>query len=417
MISALAVVFAAFGLLYLLATLLVSRSKRPVGGMGSLPERFVFLVPALNEEAVIRATVRSILRAARPGDLVMVIDDGSSDGTADVVGRIGDPRVALLRRRLPDARQGKGRALNHAYQVIYRSARRAGLDPAAVVICVVDADGRIDPGVIRLVAPYFSDPSVGAVQLLVRIRNRSRLLPKLQDVEFLVFSSVTQTAREYAGSVGLGGNGQFARLSALRSLGPNPWSDCLTEDLDLGIRLAVEGWENRFCGESYIDQQGLESIRALIRQRTRWSQGHFQCWRLIPDIIRSRLPTATVLDLGYYLLAPGAVLVSSVVFTAGAPILALSMINRTAWWSTPFGFFFVLALYLFSFGPALLLAVLYRRKGGDLSRVGTLALGHVLALYNVIWYIAEWRAVGRILTRRGTWAKTGRVVEPSKGRA
>ena len=102
----------------------------------------------------------------------------------------------------------------------------------------------------------------------------------------------------------MGGNGQFVRLAALRSLGDAPWSDCLTEDLDLGIRIAISGWNNRFTGATVVSQQGVTDLRVLWRQRTRWIHGHIQCWKLIPDIIRSDLPTRTVADLIYYLAAP-----------------------------------------------------------------------------------------------------------------
>ena len=50
--------------------------------------------------------------------------------------------------------------------------------------------------------------------------------------EFVVFTEIFQRARQRVGSVGLGGNGQFARLTALMSLGDAPWTKCLTEDLD-----------------------------------------------------------------------------------------------------------------------------------------------------------------------------------------
>ncbi|MGH2968452.1 MAG: hypothetical protein ACRDK0_05240 [Solirubrobacteraceae bacterium] len=46
------------------------------------------------------------------------------------------------------------------------------------------------------------------------------------------FSRLVQAGRDPLGSVGLGGNGQFVRLSALQDMGDSPWSRCLTEDLD-----------------------------------------------------------------------------------------------------------------------------------------------------------------------------------------
>jgi len=95
--------------------------------------------------------------------------------------------------------------------------------------------------------------------------------------EFIGFSFLVQAARDRIGSVGLGGNGQFNRLSALRSLGRPPWTDCLTEDLDIGLALVGQGWRIRFWRGAFVAQQGLRSPRLLLRQRTRWVQGNYQC--------------------------------------------------------------------------------------------------------------------------------------------
>jgi len=55
-------------------------------------------------------------------------------------------------------------------------------------------------------------------------------------MEFLVFTEVFQRARRRWGNAGLGGNGQFVRWTALQALGDEPWTDYLTEDLDMGLR-------------------------------------------------------------------------------------------------------------------------------------------------------------------------------------
>src|SRR5690606_16844026 len=101
-----------------------------------------FVVPALNEELVIEASVRRLLSIRKDAEVV-VIDDGSEDRTAEIVDNLHteDPRVRVIRRVAPNARQGKGKALNYAYNRIAAECRESGADPASVVICVVDADG------------------------------------------------------------------------------------------------------------------------------------------------------------------------------------------------------------------------------------------------------------------------------------
>jgi cellulose synthase/poly-beta-1,6-N-acetylglucosamine synthase-like glycosyltransferase len=374
------------------------------------PALYVFFVPALNEERVIRNTLESLLAVRGDRSLVLVIDDGSDDATASIVDSYDDPRVNLLRRTAPHARQGKGAALNFAYRELLR--RLDGrVSPHDVVVGIVDADGRLQPNAIEVMDGLFSGRGVGAVQTMVRILNRTRLLPRFQDYEFVAFGSLTQAAREKLGSVGLGGNGQFTRLSALMSLGDAPWTDCLTEDLDLGIRLAIAGWRNRYTRETWVEQQGLTSIRKLVRQRVRWCHGHFQCWRLIPRLIASYLPTLTVLDLMYYLLSPGLTLIASVVFVVPFALLVAHLISTpmNASWQL-YAIYFTL-LYLMSFGPALLLSAWYWRRAKDISAVRAFAIAHALAAYNLIWYVAEWWAIARIVGRRRNWAKTARLAE------
>jgi 1,2-diacylglycerol 3-beta-glucosyltransferase len=403
------------GLGYLVVTLALSRVKKPIRMRGFDPELFVFVVPALDEERVIGRTVLNLLAACGDRGRVVVVNDGSADRTAEILAMVGTDRVSVLERRAPNARHGKGAALNEAYRFIRHNVLAQGIDPQQVVVGIVDADGRLEADALERVSPYFRDPGVGAVQLLVRIRNRARWLARFQDYEFLVFSSLTQTAREKLGSVGLGGNGQFTRLAALMDLGDDPWTACLTEDLDLGVRLAVAGWENRFCGETYVDQQGLTSIRSLVRQRTRWAQGHFQCWRLLPRIARSDLPTTTVLDMSYYLIAPAMVLVQSLVFSLGWAWFAYEVAGDPGTWLSPRAGVYLALMYLISMGPGLYLTNIYRRRSTELSLAQGFAMAHLLVLYNYLWYAAEWRAIWRILRRRSGWVKTARASEGAEG--
>ncbi|MGK5110403.1 glycosyltransferase family 2 protein [Geodermatophilus sp. CPCC 205506] len=397
---------------YLVLTVVLARRPRPVPTAGRRPAHWVLVIPARDEEAVIRSTVISALDSVGPHGWVVVVDDASQDRTAELVRAVGDPRLWLLERRLPDAAVGKGEALNHAYAAISRRVAEEGLDPDDVVLGIVDADGHLAPGCLDTVADYFRAPEVGAVQIRVRIRNRHRWLGLFQDYEFLVFSSITQTARERLGSVGLGGNGQFARLSALDSVGPRPWSDCLTEDLDLGIRLVVEGWQNRYSDATWVDQQGVETVRGLLRQRTRWMQGHFQCWRLIPRLFVSQAPTTTVLDLSYYLMSPVLVLIASMVFTVPLLFALVAVALHPGFFLTGFGLVYLAVLYVLTFGPSLALCLVYRRRSGEIGVGRAITLAHALSLYNYVWYIAEWRALGRMITRRSGWTKTPRVAEP-----
>jgi 1,2-diacylglycerol 3-beta-glucosyltransferase len=227
-----------------------------------------------------------------------------------------------------------------------------------------------------------------------------------------VFAEIFQRARERIGSVGLGGNGQFVRLSALQTLGPSPWSGCLTEDLDLGLRLLLSGWTNRYCPTEHVSQQAVPTTRRWFRQRSRWFQGHLQCWRLIPRIGRSRLPRKTRLDLLWYLTAPSAILVVplvTVLLVLGVTALVVQgQVDGVRTLSRHGAV--VLLVYVLSFGSAYVFGAIYWLRGrSTLPRA--ILLGHAFELYSNLWFVAAWVAVWRIVAGRATWAKTERTTE------
>jgi cellulose synthase/poly-beta-1,6-N-acetylglucosamine synthase-like glycosyltransferase len=399
-------------LLYVVHLFALSRRRRP--DQLPAPELlFVFVIPCLNEERVIGGTLDSLL-ALGDDHVVLVVDDASDDTTGEIVRSYDPRRVQLLRRELPAARRGKGDALNAAYRYLRSSELIAGCPREQVVISVFDADGRIAPEALTAVGSQFRDPRSGAVQIGVEMRNAdTNLLARLQDMEFTVFTEIFQRARARLGSVGLGGNGQFVRLLALESLGDEPWSECLTEDLDLGVRLLVGGWKNHYCPTASVNQQAVTSLPRWLRQRARWFQGHLQCWRLLPMIIRSPLPMRSVADMVWYLTLPAAVLITPI---AGLPVIAATLtvlavapgdVVRLA--LADHGLV-LLSVYVLSFGQSYLCAYVYWIRG----RVGVgraLLLAHVFEAYSHLWLIAGWWAVWNVLRRRRSWAKTDRLAE------
>jgi cellulose synthase/poly-beta-1,6-N-acetylglucosamine synthase-like glycosyltransferase len=414
MVAAVVLVLVAFSTLYSIRLLVLSRQHRDAPLPAPNDVLFVFLVPCLNEERVIAKSLERLL--AIPGNFkIMVIDDASEDGTTDVVRQFDPERVWLFQRTLPDARKGKGAALNAAYRHLCSSGVLGARHPEDVIVAVLDADGRLATNALIEVAPFFADPAVGGVQIGVRMYNaREKLLARMQDFEFVTFTEVFQRARQRIGSVGLGGNGQFNRLSALQSLGLAPWTKCLTEDLDLGIQLLTGGWLNAYCPTTHVSQQAVVDFRRLVRQRARWYQGNLQCWARIPDIVRSRLPFTVVIDLLFQLLASSLILIMSVTSAAFLATLGLMVASSPmtvahlipAQHALP-----LIGMYLLAFGPALIYGPVYWLRDRDSSLIKSIAYAHLFTLYAYMWVPAAWRAVWRTLRHRQDWAKTTRTVE------
>jgi len=374
-----------------------------------------YLIPCLDEAAVIADTVSALL--ADPRARVVVIDDASQDGTGALAAAVSPGRVSVVHRELPGAQQGKGPALNAGYWFAVQDAARRGIDPARIVIGVMDADGRLSPGALDAVLPLFGDPRVGGVQLPVRIRNRGSLLTAMQDIEFWGVCALAQLGRNVCGTASLGGNGQFTRLQALRGLGHRPWGTDLTEDLELTLALASEGWRLVSTPDAWVSQQGVTTLTALLRQRARWYQGHMQAARWLPRLWRARrLSHLGMLELTLYLAVPWTLvlpwsvlfnynLVRMVGWIAGwerRPVLGTGLLQQV---ST------VLFWYALSCVPIWLAGLYYWRQQREKGLLRSFLAGHLLLVGNYVTFAACWRALFRLLAGANGWQKTARLTE------
>lgn len=394
-------------------------------------ERFewVFIVPALNEEVTIADSVERLSRIEVGRKRIVVVNDGSDDRTGEILAALEDPDLTVIERRQPEARQGKAAALNHAYAEINRTFP---LDPDSTIVCIVDADGRITPGSPGVVAHHFLDPEVGGVQSLVRIYNRNRLLTWFQDLEFSIYGHLFQAGRNRWGTAGMGGNGQYNRLSALASIdqtgGPTvpgdprrhddpqpdgeelkvrslgPWRDRLTEDQDLGLRLILAGWRSRQENRAQVDQQGLPGLGPLFRQRTRWSQGNLQAMNLAGPIARSGLHPPARFELIVYLLMPilqGIVGLSLVVAVALA-IGGTAIVQGGFWW--------LLFIYVLGFGGTAMgcLSARFSTEPNPAGFVKGLLSAQIYAFYSWLLWPVLLRSTARQTIGRDGWVKSAR---------
>ena len=197
-----------------------------------------FFVPCRDEEAVIGGTItylRQTFRAAH----VWVVDDGSDDRTATVVRnlrRIDGKNIHLVQRYRPQARTGKGDALNAAYRALKAWQGRHATPERAIVI-VLDAASRPAWNCLATTAAQFEDPRMGAVQAEVRTSNVDRGW----------FKRLTSARRTDPNP--LCGNGQFLRLSALDSIAGtegDPWR---------GVHLPTAGWHTVHTEDTFVCKQ------------------------------------------------------------------------------------------------------------------------------------------------------------------
>lgn len=385
-----------------------------------------FIVPCLNEEAVVAGTVQQLVRSF-PWAHVWCVDDGSTDATPKVLAHMARRyrRVHVVTRRLPEARTGKGPALNAAWEAI-----TGGLSPDAnpehIVVGVLDADSKLDTSALDVIAgpAFFGDPTVGAVQIQVRVTNgvrstrrHQRLLVNLQDLEFTGPIAAMQLLRRRSGSVGMGGNGQFTRLSVLNRIADGhgtPWHGALLEDFELGLHVLLAGSRTEYCHDTFVEQEGLTRLRMLVRQRSRWAQGSMQCMRYLSPVLRSaRISTPGALEIAYFLFIPWSQLVGGLVYLGSTLLMIYYGLSQpggfVSWLSD--GAWAVLPLFLlFGLAPLAVWGLIYRaRIQPGTTRRRAWALGLANWVYSYMHYVAVWWALIRMMRSRSDWKKTAHV--------
>jgi cellulose synthase/poly-beta-1,6-N-acetylglucosamine synthase-like glycosyltransferase len=417
------------------------RSDREIARRDEVnPELFewIFFVPALNEEVTIADSVSRLEAIEVERKRIVVINDGSDDGTSEILAAMNNPHLVVLERKPPQARQGKAAALNYAFEQI---TSRFKLDPETTIFCIVDADGRIAPDSPKFVAQHFVDPEIGGVQTLVRIYNRHRILTWFQDIEFSIYGRLFQAGRNKWGTSGMGGNGQYNRMAALQAIddrdpGPSepaypeddpedpviapepasrgPWRDRLTEDQDLGLRLLVAGWKCHHDNRATVSQQGVSDLRRLFRQRTRWSQGNLQAMGLIGEIGGSKLFLPARIEQVLFLLMPFWQLIVGASLFAALYLWIFEdipfVLDVRYWWWLYF-------LYLLGFGGTVMGSI--AAKIGDrttiLGVIKGILTGQVYAFYTWLLWPVLIRSGFRQITSRESWAKTSReAIDPEE---
>ena len=363
------------------------------------------LIAAYNEGKVIARTLRAVLECEAAPAEVIIVDDGSTDATAEEVARAaaGDPRVRLLLQ----VNAGKAAAMN-----------RALADASCDVLVCLDADTVIAADAIGRLVRHFGDPEVGAVAGNVKVGNQVNLWTRWQSIEYIVSQNLDRRAHSLLNSIPVvpGAIGAWRRHAVVAA--GAYLSDTLAEDMDLTWRLRRAGWrianESRALGYTEVP----DTLWALFKQRFRWTYGTLQClWKHRDALGRYgwfgwvALPSLWLFQIAYQVLSPLVDLQVVLTLTrVGAAYLSGAIVTRE-WQPLPqaveacagivtlFVFFFLLEL-----GGAIVAYRLDRERGRDL-----LWLFWQRFVYRQVMYAVALQSIGRAVAgRRASWGKLER---------
>jgi cellulose synthase/poly-beta-1,6-N-acetylglucosamine synthase-like glycosyltransferase/peptidoglycan/xylan/chitin deacetylase (PgdA/CDA1 family) len=223
------------------------------------------VVPAYNEAVGIARAVTSLAQSRYRDVELIIVDDGSTDGTADLVRALRLSNVRLIEQ----SNQGKPAALN------------TGIAAATgEIIVMVDGDTVFEPDTLSYLVQPFSDPVVGAVAGTTKVANRGRLLGRWQHIEYVMGFNLDRRMYEQLHCMPTvpGAIGAFRR-AALTDVGPIA-ADTLAEDTDLTMAVGRAGWHVVYEQRAKAWTEAPATLRQLWKQRYRWSYGTMQAmWK------------------------------------------------------------------------------------------------------------------------------------------
>ncbi len=385
------------------------------------------LAPAYNEQATVSQSVRALLTLQYPNLEVVVINDGSSDDTLDLLTKDFslEPANAIHTRRLESA----------TVRSIYRSrtfpdlkvvdkenggkadSLNAGLDIAAGdLVCAIDADTLIEPdALLKMVQPFLLRDDVIATGGTLRVVNGSEVrdgrvvTPRVSGKPLAGCQTVEYLRAFLFGRMGwnlLGGNliisgafGLFRREAVLEAGGY--MHDSVGEDMELVVRMRRQAIDRDLPHQviSIPDPVAWtevpESLRTLGRQRDRWHRGLSDVmWRFRGMAFRPRYGAVGTVVVPFFLLVE---LLGPVVEAVGLLGLGFALLLGAVNWQ------FALLFFLVAYGYGLLLNM-FTLLLADLGERRYPRLADRLRL--VMWMVVEsliYRPVTVIWRLKGIW--------------
>ncbi|MDD5397004.1 MAG: glycosyltransferase [Candidatus Moranbacteria bacterium] len=270
------------------------------------------IIPAYNEEKVICRTVQHILDSTYKNFKIIVVDDGSGDGTYQkLLDEFGEnPKVTIYTKE----NGGKSQALNFGI----------GMSASNIVV-TLDADTLFHPDTIEKLVRRFVDKRVAAVAGNAKVGNRTNILTRWQALEYITSQNLDRRAFEIINCITVvpGAVGAWSRSALLEAGG---FSDStLAEDADLTFSILKRGHHIAYDDEAIGLTEAPDMVKNFIKQRFRWMYGMMQvAWKHHEIFLRPRYGA-----LGFFSIPN--LIVFQIFFPLVSPLMDLMLIVSIFW--------------------------------------------------------------------------------------
>ncbi len=251
------------------------------------------IIPAWNEEVGILNTIKSVLANRYRNLEIIVVNDGSSDRTHEVVKSFiinysGSREIKYFLKK----NGGKSSALNLGIR-----------KSAGSIIITIDADSAMHKNTVANFVKRFRDPTVMCVAGNVKIGNHKTLIGLMQSIEYLGGFYFKKADSMFGSIYIVGGAAASYRRQVFRKLGLFDRSTS-TEDIEMSTRIQQARMKIAYADDAIVYTEGPSDIKSLIKQRLRWKYGRFETFykyrQLFFNIHGNRYLTFFVLPLAVF---------------------------------------------------------------------------------------------------------------------
>ena len=223
----------------------------------------LIVVPVWNEEKTLAGTINSLLDLNYPKDklTIMMVDDGSTDNTFGIMKTFeGNKQIEVYSKE----NGGKHTAVNFAL----------GKCKAELFGCL-DADSFVEKNTLLNIVKYFEDEEVMAVTPSLKVKDPKTLIQKMQAVEYTMGIFLKKVFGNLRSIQVTPGPFSIFRKKVFEELGPYKKAHN-TEDFEIALRMHRNHMLIVNSHKAFVLTQTPDTLRKLIKQRLRWTQGSIE---------------------------------------------------------------------------------------------------------------------------------------------
>ena len=245
---------------------LVKLKEKPL--LEEKENRFMAIIPAHNEAAVVANLIESLKNQNYPKNLydIYVIADNCTDNTAEVARNAG----AIVYERFDESKKTKGYALQ--WFLAQKIEENAPYD----AFCVFDADNIADENFLKAMNKKLCQGEK-VVQGYRDIKNPTdNWITAGYAIFYWTMNRFYHLARYNLGlSPLLNGTGFMVRFDVIK---PTGWdTNTLTEDIEFSLKNIIEGRKLGWATDAIVYDEQPTGFKQSWSQRSRWTVGHIQC--------------------------------------------------------------------------------------------------------------------------------------------